>query len=172
MWQSKDEYDFFQVRAMQTWNTRAASLPGASGSRWCRPASEYYPSQVIFQQERSVSQEHSFSSLWGRNLWSSVLWECWFLKQKMAFLFIRLGFCFYSFARCLVLVPFSGAEALEQIHFLNKTVCLGFFFIFIFNTYDGTEIFLLRKTHVFLSADLFLTSAVIKTLPRHLLFTQ
>lgn len=90
----------------------------------------------------------------------------------MAFLFIRLGFCFYSFARWLISVPFSGAEALEQIHFLNKTVWLGFSLIFIFNTYDGTEIFLLRKTHVFLFADLFLTSAVIRIFPGHLLFTQ
>lgn len=155
---------------MQTWNTYAAYFTRASVSRWCKPASEYYTSQVIFQQERSVSQEHSLSSLWGRNLWSNVLWDCWFLKQKMAFLFIRLGFWFYSSACWFISVSFSRAEALEQICFLHRIVWLIFFFIS--NTYDGTEISLPWKTYVFLSADLFLTCAVIRILPGHLLFTQ
>jgi len=49
----------------------------------------------------------------------------------MAFLFIRLGFWFYSFARWFILVSFSGAEALEQICFLNKIVSLIFLFLFL-----------------------------------------
>lgn len=48
---------------------------------------------------------------------------------------------------------------------------VNFFFLF-FNTYEGIEISLLRQTYAFLSADLFLTCAVTKILPGHLLFTQ